>query len=330
MAQPNKSGNRLSKIVNHLANHNTTSTNNTASYQPETYPLSNENKCSSLAGKTIFITGGSRGIGLAVALRCAQDGCNIVIAAKTAEPHPKLPGTIYTAAKQIEAVNGSKCLPVICDIRKEEMVKNAVQKAVERFGGIDIVINNASAISITNTQDTTMKKYDLMHDVNARGTYLVTKYCLPYLKKSNRNAHILTMSPPLGYLNASTLSGKVSYITAKLGMSLCTLGWSKEFKGHKIAANSMWPRTPIATAAVNNILGGNAVMKRSRTPQIHADAAYEILTQPSDVFTGNFVWDEDLLRQMGITDFSKYRFDPTATEKDIIRITTMKGPRDRK
>lgn len=229
-------------------------------------------------------------------------------------------GTIYTAAKEIEAVNGSQCLPVICDIRKEEMVRKAVQKAVDRFGGIDVLINNASAISVTNTLKTTMKKYDLMHDVNARGTYLVTKHCLPYLMASSKSPHILTMSPPLEYINPRTLSGKVAYITAKLGMSMATAGWSEEFRKYKIAVNSIWPRTPIATMAVNNVLGGEALMKRSRTPEIHGDAAYVILTQPTS-FTGNFVWDEDLLRQRGVTDFKKYQFDPTMDPKQIIRIS---------
>ena len=310
---------RLSKIINHLHENKTSS-----SPSIETYPISTPAECCNLSGKTIFITGGSRGIGLAVAKKCAQDGCNIVIAAKTAEPHPKLPGTIYTAAKEIENVNkNTKCLPVICDIRSEEMVKSAVNKAIDRFGGIDIVINNASAISLTNTLNTTMKKYDLMHDVNARGTFLVTKYCLRYLIKSgknNKNPMILTMSPPISYLNADTLDSKVAYITAKMGMSLATLGWSKEFKKYKIGTNSLWPRTPIATAAVNNLLGGAAVMRISRTPEIHADAAYLILTQPSDKFTGNFVWDEDILRQSGITDFSKYRFDKSVKEEQIGRI----------
>jgi len=283
-------------------------------------PISGKSNRVSLRGKTIFITGGSRGIGLAVAKRCAQDGCNIIIAAKTAKPHPKLPGTIYTAAAEIEKINGSKCLPILCDIRSEELVKEAVAKAVARFGGIDILINNASAISITNTQNLSMKKYDLMHDVNARGTYLTTKYCLPYLMKSKSNAHILTMSPPLSMLKPEQMGNKVGYLTAKLGMSLATLGWSHEFKKYKIAANSLWPRTPIATAAVNNLLGGDWMMRRSRTPEIHADAAYLILTQPSDAFTGQFVWDEDLLRLDGVSDFSKYRFDKSMDEKDILSI----------
>ena len=311
---------RLFKIIDHLQQNKTSSSHT----KFETYPISSKSALCSLGGKTIFITGGSRGIGLAVAMKCAEDGCNIVIAAKTAEPHPKLPGTIYTAAKQIESINvNTRCLPVICDIRKEEMIKAAVNKAIDRFGGIDILINNASAISITNTLNTTMKKYDLMHDVNARGTFAVTKYCLPHLIKSNKNPMILTMSPPIEYLNANTLSNKVAYITAKMGMSLGTLGWSEEFKKYKIGVNSLWPRTSIATAAINNLLGGSAMMRISRTPQIHADAAYLILTQPSDNFTGNFVWDEDILRQYGVTDFSKYRFDKSVKENELNRIRSL-------
>eukprot|EP00484_Ammonia_sp_Unknown_P026687 CAMPEP_0197036138 /NCGR_PEP_ID=MMETSP1384-20130603/13738_1 /TAXON_ID=29189 /ORGANISM="Ammonia sp." /LENGTH=334 /DNA_ID=CAMNT_0042466279 /DNA_START=105 /DNA_END=1109 /DNA_ORIENTATION=+ len=323
---------RLSKILQHtnsIADHE--DGNHSMSKQPtasssrsttfETYAISPPSECIDLRGKTIFISGGSRGIGLAVALRCARDSCNIVLAAKTAEPHPTLPGTIYTAAKQVESVNGSKCLPVICDIRKEDMVRNAVEKAVETFGGIDILINNASAISISNTLSTTMKKYDLMHDVNARGTYLVTKCCLPYLMKSKRNPMILTMSPPLQYVNAQAMASKVAYMTAKLGMSLATVGWSAEFRKYGIGVNSLWPRTPIATAAVNNVLGGAALMKRSRTPEIHADAAYVILTQPSARFTGNFVWDEDILRQTGVTDFDEYRFDKSVDDKEIPRLS---------
>jgi len=203
------------------------------------------------------------------------------------------------------------------------MVRKAVEEAVKRFGGIDIVINNASAISITNTLNTAMKKYDLMHDVNARGTYLVTKYCLPHLIKSGkagRNPHVLTMSPPLNHIASNVLSNKVAYITAKMGMSLATLGWSDEFKRYKIGVNSIWPRTAIATAAVNNILGGAAMMKRSRTPEIHADAAYVILTQPSG-FTGNFVWDEDILKGIGVTDFRKYQYDPTVAASQVARIS---------
>ena len=317
---------RITKLIHHLSHSEQCddteiSMKHTSSSLSETYSLSPPSKRSNLRGKTIFITGGSRGIGLAIALRCAQDSCNIVIAAKTAEPHPKLPGTIYTAAAQIESINASKCLPVVCDIRDEKLVKAAVQKAVDRFGGIDILINNASAISITNTLETSMKKYDLMHDVNARGTFIVTKYCLPHLIKSNKNAHVLTMSPPINMLRSDMLSNKVAYMTAKMGMSLATLGWSEEFKKYDIGVNSLWPRTAIATAAVNNILGGAEMMRRSRTPQIHADAAYLILTQPNNVFNGNFVWDEDILKQDGVTDFSKYRFDKTVQEKDIIRIS---------
>eukprot|EP01084_Bolivina_argentea_P157540 274518_1 len=302
--------NRLRKIIDQLNTHHldhSTKNNVTHSFAYETYPLSTKSMRKNLYGKTIFISGGSRGIGLAIAKRCAQDTCNIVIAAKTASPHPKLPGTIYTAAKQIASINGSKCLPIICDIRKEEMVKNAVKQAIDTFGGIDIVINNASAIDIHDTEQTTMKKYDLMHAVNVRGTFMVTKYCLKYLKKSNKNPHILTLSPPINYAASRDGLFSTAYITSKIGMSLCTMMWSKELRKWNIAANSLWPRTTIATAAVQRNV---SLLKKARIPQIHADAAYLILTQPSHIMNGYFVRDEDILRQDGVTDFEKYKFDP--------------------
>ncbi len=257
----------------------------------------------SLANQTLFISGGSRGIGLAVALRAAQDGANVVIAAKTAEPHPKLPGTIYTAAEEIEKAGG-QALPVICDIRHEDAVSQAVARAVGKFGGIDICINNASAIQLTPTPMTDMKRYDLMHQVNARGTFLVSKTCLPHLKKS-QNAHILNLSPPLD-MSAKWFSGHVAYTMAKYGMSMCTLGMSAEFKKAGVAVNSLWPLTAIDTAAVRNLLGGDAVARMSRKPEILADAAHAILIRDASQCTGNFFIDELLLMEEGVTDFAPY------------------------
>jgi citronellol/citronellal dehydrogenase len=257
----------------------------------------------SLSGKTLFISGGSRGIGLAIALRAARDGANVTIAAKTAEPHPKLPGTIYTAAEEIEKAGG-KALPVLCDIREEEQVADAVAKTVERFGGIDICINNASAISLTGTLSTDMKRYDLMQQINARGTFLVSKMCLPHLLKA-QNPHILTLSPPLD-MKAKWFKGHVAYTMAKFGMSMCTLGMAAEFEKEGVAVNSLWPLTPIDTAAVRNLLGGATVVAMSRTPEIVADAAHAILTKPSREATGNFYIDEEVLRAEGMTDFSAY------------------------
>jgi citronellol/citronellal dehydrogenase len=238
----------------------------------------------SLQGKTLFISGGSRGIGLAIALRAARDGANVTIAAKTAEPHPKLPGTIYSAAEEIEK-EGGKALPVLCDIREESQVAEAVAKTVEKFGGIDVCINNASAIQLTGTLETDMKRYDLMHQVNTRGTFLVSKLCIPHLKKS-ANPHILNL--------------------ATFGMSMCTLGMSAEFAKDGIAVNSLWPLTAIDTAAVRNLLGGQAVASISRSAEIMADAAHAIVTKPSRETTGNFFIDELVLREAGVTDFSKY------------------------
>ena len=258
---------------------------------------------SSLKGKTLFISGGSRGIGLAIALRAARDGANVTIAAKTAEPHPKLPGTIYSAAEEIEAAGG-KALPVLCDIREEEQVAGAVNKTVERFGGIDICVNNASAIQLTGTLATDMKRYDLMNDINARGTYLVSKTCIPFLKKAV-NPHVLTLSPPLD-MAAKWFKNHVAYTMAKFGMSMCTLGMAEEFRKDGIAFNSLWPLTAIDKAAVRNLLGGEAVASMIRLPDIMADAAHEILTRPSRETTGNFFIDELVLREAGVTDFSAY------------------------
>jgi len=257
----------------------------------------------SLKGKTIFISGGSRGIGLAIAMRAARDGANVTIAAKTAEPHPKLPGTIYTAAEEIEAAGG-KALAVLCDIREEAQVVEAVNKTVERFGGIDICINNASAIQLTGTLATDMKRYDLMNGVNARGTFLVSKTCIPHLKKAT-NPHILNLSPPLD-MAAKWFKNHVAYTMAKFGMSMCTLGMSAEFAKDGIAVNSLWPLTAIDTAAVRNLLGGEAVASMSRLPTIMADAAHAILTRQARDCTGNFFIDELVLREEGVTDFSVY------------------------
>jgi len=257
----------------------------------------------SLKGKTIFISGGSRGIGLAIALRAARDGANVTIAAKTAEPHPKLPGTIYTAAQEIEAAGG-QALPVICDIREEAQVAEAVEKTVQRFGGIDICINNASAIQLTGTLATDMKRYDLMNGINARGTFLVSKTCIPHLMKAE-NPHILNLSPPLD-MAAKWFRNHVAYTMAKFGMSMCTLGMSAEFAKEGIAVNSLWPLTAIDTAAVRNLLGGDTVASMSRLPDIMADAAHAILVRPSRDCTGNFFIDELVLREEGVTDFSFY------------------------
>lgn len=257
----------------------------------------------SLAGRTVFITGGSRGIGLAIALRAARDGANVVIAAKTTEPHPKLPGTIFTAAEEIEAAGG-QALPVVCDIRFEEQIAAAVAAAVARFGGIDILINNASAISVTPTLLTDMKRYDLMNGINTRGTFLVTKVCAPYLKRAT-DAHVLNIAPPLD-MDAKWFAPHVAYTIAKMGMSLCTLGHAREFEADGISVNSLWPLTAIDTAAVRNVLGGDGMAKASRTPEIMADAAYQILTSPFGRRTGNFFIDEEVLREAGVTDFSTY------------------------
>ena len=262
----------------------------------------------SLKGKTLFITGASRGIGLAIALRAARDGANIAIAAKTAEPHKHLPGTIYTAAAEIERAGG-KALPLIVDIRDEAMVKDAVEKTVAKFGGVDICVNNASAISLTGTEATEMKRWDLMHQVNARGTFLVSKTCIPHLKKS-ANPHVLMLSPPLD-ISPKWFGGHVAYTMAKYGMSMCVLGMAEEFRSDGIAFNALWPRTAIATAAVEFALGGDAMIKGSRTVDILSDCAHLIFTKPSRDFTGNFVIDDNFLYAHGVRDFEKYRVDPS-------------------
>ena len=256
-----------------------------------------------LKDKVIFISGGSRGIGLAMAKRAAQDGAKIVVAAKTAEPHPKLPGTIYTAAEEIVEAGGD-ALPMVCDIRDEDNVRDAINASVEHFGGIDICINNASAIQLTNTLDTAMKRYDLMHQINGRGTYMVSKYCLPHLLKSE-NPHILNLAPPLD-MDPKWFGGHVGYTMAKYTMSMCVLGMAEEFKDRGVAVNALWPRTAIATAAVQNHLGGDEIMRLSRNVDIMADAAYTILTKDSKSFTGNFCIDDLVLHDAGVTDFTRY------------------------
>ncbi len=261
-----------------------------------------------LEGKTLFITGASRGIGLAIGLRAAQEGANVVIAAKSAEPHPKLEGTIYTAAEAIEKAGG-KALPLAVDIRDEERVKTAFEEAVARFGGVDIVVNNASAISLSPAEATEMKRFDLMHSVNARGTFMVSKYAIPYLKKA-QNPHILTLSPPLD-MQEKWFAGHTAYSMAKFGMSLVVLGLAGELRSAGIAVNALWPRTAIATAAVENILGGEELMRRSRHPSIVADAACRIFKKPSRDCTGHFFIDDTFLSGEGVTDFSAYRVDPS-------------------
>ena len=258
---------------------------------------------SNLKNKTLFVSGASRGIGLAIAKRAARDGANIILAAKTAEPLPKLPGTIYTAADEI-IEEGGKALPVICDIRDEENVREAVNLGLDKFGGIDICINNASAIQLTGTLLTDMKRFDLMHQINTRGTYLVSKVCLPHLQKSD-NPHILNLSPPLD-MDPKWFGPHVAYTMAKFGMSMCVLGMAEEFKEDGVAVNALWPRTAIATAAIKNALGGDAIMNISRSPEIMGDAAYVILTKNSREFTGNFCIDDNLLAENGVEDFSQY------------------------
>jgi citronellol/citronellal dehydrogenase len=260
----------------------------------------------SLKGKTIFITGASRGIGLAIAERCARDGANIAIAAKTADPHPKLEGTIHTAAAAIKAAGG-KALALQCDIRDEESVRAAVAKTAETFGGIDVVINNASAIFPMPTKDTPIKRWDLMHGVNARGTFLVTQACLPWLEKAE-NPHILALSPPLD-MQVKWFAPHVAYTSAKYGMSLCILGWAGEFKG-RIAANAIWPRTAIATAAIANVLAGEEAFKHCRKPEILAETAYRVLLKPAADFTGNFLIDDSFLVGEGVTDLEQYAVEP--------------------
>lgn len=261
----------------------------------------------SFQNRTAFITGASRGIGKAIALRLASEGANIVVAAKSVEENPKLGGTIYSAATEIEQAGG-QALAVQCDIRDEMQIENAVNKAVERFGGIDILINNASAISLTATEQTEPKRFDLMHDINVRGTFFVCKTCIPYLKKGI-NPHILTLSPPVN-LDVKWLKNHVAYTISKYNMTMITLGLAEELRQYNIAANALWPKTTIATAAVQNLLGGDALIKMSRKPEIIADAAYYILSKPSAECTGNTFIDEAVLAAQGITDLSEYAVVP--------------------
>lgn len=260
----------------------------------------------SLSGKTLFITGASRGIGLAIGLRAARDGANIAIAAKTAEPHPKLSGTIYTAAEEIERAGG-KALPLVVDVRDERMVKEALDKTAAHFGGIDIVVNNASAISLTPVTATDMKRFDLMHQINARGTFVVSKWAIPHLEKA-KNPHILMISPPLD-MQEKWFAPHTGYSMAKFGMSLMVLGLAGELRRKGIAVNALWPRTVIATAAVQNLLGGDAMVRQSRKPEIMADAAYVIFNKPAREFTGKFLIDDNVLAENGVTDFEQYRVD---------------------
>jgi citronellol/citronellal dehydrogenase len=268
----------------------------------------------SLKGKTLFITGASRGIGKAIGLRAARDGANIVVAAKTAEPHPKLPGTIHTAAKEM-AEAGGQSLAAVMDVRFEEQVAEAMRQAVARFGGIDILVNNASAISLTGTVETPMKRFDLMHQINTRGTFICSQLAIPHLKRA-ANPHVLNLAPPLN-LEARWFAPHVAYTMAKYGMSLCVLGMAEEFRNDGIAFNALWPRTVIATAAVRNLLGGDAIVQRSRKPEMMADAAYAILTRPSRETSGNFYVDEDVLREEGVTDFGSYQVDPGLPEEQL-------------
>jgi citronellol/citronellal dehydrogenase len=260
-----------------------------------------------LKNKTVFITGGSRGIGKAIALKLAKEGANIAIAAKTAEPHPKLEGTIYTAAEEIEAL-GVKALPLQCDIRFENQIDEAVNKTAEAFGGIDILINNASAINLMPTEQTEPKRFDLMHDINVRGTFLVSRACIPFLKRSS-HAHILTLSPPLN-LDPKWLAGHLAYTLSKYDMTMIALGLAEELKSFKIGSNALWPKTTIATAAVQNLLGGDALIQMSRKPDIVADAACYILRRPPETCTGNAFIDEEVLAEEGVTDLTNYAVKP--------------------
>jgi citronellol/citronellal dehydrogenase len=262
-----------------------------------------------LKGKTLFITGASRGIGLAIGLRAARDGANVVIAAKTDSPNPKLPGTIHTAAEEIEKAGG-RALACVVDVRSEEQIAAAVERAVATFGGIDVLVNNASAISLTGTLATPMKRFDLMHQINTRGTFACSQACLPHLVKAE-NPHILNLSPPLD-MKEKWFAPHVAYTMAKFGMSLCVLGMAGEFRAAGVAVNALWPRTVIATAAVQNLLGGDATMRGSRKPEIMADAAHVVLTRPSRECTGNFFVDDEVLASAGVKDLSKYQMVPGA------------------
>jgi len=269
---------------------------------------------SNLSGKTMVISGGSRGIGLAIALKAAADGANIALLAKTAEPHPKLEGTIFTAAQEIEDAGG-QALPIVGDVRNDEMVEEAVAKAVEQFGGVDICVNNASAINLAGIEELSMKSYDLMQDINVRGSFALTKACVPHLKKSE-NGHVLTLSPPIT-LEPKWLAPHTGYTIAKYGMTLIALGMAQELKDAGVASNALWPRTLVATAAVQNLLGGDAAMKMARTPAVYADAAYYVLTRDSREYTGQALLCEDVLKSSGVTDFSPYAADGAGAELGV-------------
>ena len=262
-----------------------------------------------LTDRTLFISGASRGVGLAIALRAARDGANVALVAKTAAPHPELEGTVYTAAEQIERAGGH-ALPIVGDIRDEAQVERAVAQAVERFGGIDVCVNNASAINLSGTEALEIKRYDLMQAVNTRGTFVVSRACIPHLKRSE-NPHILTLSPPIS-LEPQWLAPHVGYTIAKYGMTLCALGLAAEFFDDGIASNALWPRTLIATAAVQNLLGGDEAMARARKPELYADAAYVVITRPSRECTGHMYLCEDVLREDGVTSFDRYAYVPGA------------------
>ncbi len=307
---------RINLIKNQLSSTNTDSSSRiwvTKSIIPHNF-----DKVGTLKGKTLFITGASRGIGLAIALRAALDGANIAIAAKTVTEQKNLEGTIYTAAERIRKCGGN-ALPIQCDIRSEESVKNAVELTVKTFGGIDILINNASAINLSSTEELEVKRYDLMQGVNARGTFICSKLCLPYLKQA-ANPHILTISPNVNEItNKAWFKNHVGYSIAKFGMSLCTMGMAEEFhmKGYNIAVNSLWPKTVIATAATNNLLGGESLMNISRKPDIMSDAAYIILTSNSKKTTGQFFCDDEVLLSSGVEDLSIYNYDKNTPMKDL-------------
>ena len=268
-----------------------------------------------LNNKTIFITGGSRGIGKQIALKAATDGANVVIAAKTTQPHPKLEGTIYSAAEEIEAAGG-RALPVVVDVREEQQVEDAVNQAVDKFGGIDILINNASAIQLTGTEATAIKRFDLMHEINYRGTFLTSQKCIPHLRKAE-NPHVLNLAPPIN-LNPRWFGLHLPYTMAKYGMSFCVLGMAEEYKRDGIAFNALWPKTTIATAAIKNQMGGDQMANFSRTPQIMADAAYAIFAKSAKATTGNFFIDEDVLRDEGIEDFSDYRGNQDLEDSQLL------------
>jgi len=262
-----------------------------------------------LNGKTLFITGASRGIGKAIALRAALDGANVAVIGKTHRPHPKLPGTVYTACEEIKAAGG-RALPCVCDVRDEEQLRAAVQNTADAFGGIDVLVNNASAIFLAGTLETPMKRFDLMHAVNVRATFLCSQLCLPHLLEA-KNPHILNMAPPLT-MRSPWFAGHVAYTMSKYGMSMCVLGMAEEFREAAVAVNALWPKTAIATAAVRNLLGGEQAIRGCRKPEIVADAAHTIVTKNSREITGNFFVDEDVLRAAGVSDFNSYAVDPQA------------------